>query len=303
MTLFAVVPLENNSTRESKVPEFSHQAPPSGSDCLFPDFASPTSSASGAKQCAQRARNPSGCVTDDDRALVTPELGIDPLEEIGLEFGGVPTFDDVNTSYPPSCLNPRMDGKAPVPRYPSNFNPKGGNMQNYEVTQAYSGHRASNEGVFFNDDVYAKYKMCNNDVQPSNRAAYGDVIEPRSSVDPGPYYDPSGVMSAPPYPVSRREPPPLTHHPAPSCHGYDQTRMRNSSCPDVFDNYRFYDNGPVPACPYPLHGPGLPPQTPGHQRTPERTSQLQEVPDKANVEFNFRSPGEIPMRKKSEGFL
>ncbi|CAK8678635.1 unnamed protein product [Clavelina lepadiformis] len=86
-----LVPLENNSSRESKVPEFSTQGSTRSIDSAYAaDFASPSSVASttGINTWEQRLRRESGCTTDDDRQLLTPELdSINPsLDELPGDF-------------------------------------------------------------------------------------------------------------------------------------------------------------------------------------------------------------------------
>ncbi|XP_078488852.1 transcription factor protein [Ciona intestinalis] len=79
-----LVPLENSSSRESKVPELNHPTAPVDS-VFVPDFSSP-SAAIQSSEGGWGLRHTSGYTDDDDRQLITPEL--DEIQPSLSEFSG-----------------------------------------------------------------------------------------------------------------------------------------------------------------------------------------------------------------------
>ena len=89
--VFAVVPQENDSCRESKVPEYHQKQSRSTANSLAPEFASPplqTQESDESIRQHPRERHESGIGDPEDRQLLTPDLN-------SLQ----PTFNDVPTDF------------------------------------------------------------------------------------------------------------------------------------------------------------------------------------------------------------
>jgi len=104
-----VAPLENNTCKESKVPEcaaYPPQPPAAAGDSVFPpEFASPSSviSGIGAAPWEQRWRHASDATNDSEGGLLTPRCHVPGVDDVGIngqvdeDVGGIPSAKPPDT--------------------------------------------------------------------------------------------------------------------------------------------------------------------------------------------------------------